>query len=220
MERHRRLHLRPDHTRQDPYRGGLLEPSWLNAAWAACRVHPEGQFLRSGDDGLLQRFGLLIWPDQSGEWKEIDRYPDGEAKRVAWEAFKRLDELSPEAVGTERDEFESVPVLRLDPEAQALFSEWRADLEKRLRGGDMAPALESHLAKYRKLVPALALINHLVDGGAGPIPETAVLRALALSDYLETHARRAYGSGINAESAAANAILKHIRKGDLQDGFM
>jgi putative DNA primase/helicase len=38
------------------------------------------------------------------------------------------------------------------------------DLEKRLRG-DLHPALESHLAKYRKLVPALALICHLVDGG-------------------------------------------------------
>ena len=55
--------------------------------------------------------------------------------------------------------------------------EWRADLENRLHKGDMAPALESHLAKYRKLVPALALINHLADGGAGPIGRTALGRA-------------------------------------------
>jgi hypothetical protein len=27
-----------------------------------------------GDDGLIQRFGLLVWPDISGEWKHVDRW--------------------------------------------------------------------------------------------------------------------------------------------------
>jgi hypothetical protein len=44
-------------------------------------------------------------------------------------------------------------------------------------------------------------------------------RALGLATYLETHARRAYGAGPEAETAAAKAILSHIRKGDLPDGF-
>ena len=79
--------------------------------------------------------------------------------------------------------------------------------------------MESHLAKYRKLVPALALINHLVDGGAGSISEAAILRALAFAEYLETHARRAYAAGSEAETATAKAILSRIRKGDLSGGF-
>ena len=83
----------------------------------------------------------------------------------------------------------------------------------------MAPALESHLAKYRKAVPALALINHLADGSIGSISETALLKALALAKYLETHARRAYGAGSEIETSAAKAILIHIRKCDLSDGF-
>jgi hypothetical protein len=45
------------------------------------------------------------------------------------------------------------------------------------------------------------------------------LRALALTEYLETHARRAYGAGAASEAACARAILTHIRKGDLQEGF-
>ena len=53
----------------------------------------------AGDDGLIQRFGLLVWPDQSGEWKECDRWPDGEARAKAWQAFERLDKLDPDAVG-------------------------------------------------------------------------------------------------------------------------
>ena len=99
------------------------------------------------------------------------------------------------------------------------FDEWRQELETRLRSGDLSLALESHFAKYRKLVPTLALINHLADGGSGAITENAILRALALSEYLETHAMRAYGAGSEIETSAAKAILSRIRKGDLRDGF-
>ena len=173
----------------------------------------------AGDDGLIQRFGLLVWPDQSPEWKDVDCYPDTAARNAAWETFDSFDRLSPEAVCAEIVPYQTVPVLRLDRVAHGIFLEWRAELERRLRSPDLPPALESHLAKYRKLVPALALINHLADGGVGPVNEAALLRALGLAEYLETHARRAYGAGPEAEIAAAKSILAHIRKGDLSEGF-
>jgi hypothetical protein len=88
-----------------------------------------------------------------------------------------------------------------------------------LHSGDLSPAFEGHLAKYRKLVPTLALMNHLADRGEGLISQRALLKALATAYYLESHARRVYGSGHEAELAAAKAILKHIRNGDLTDGF-
>jgi len=103
--------------------------------------------------------------------------------------------------------------------AQAVFGEWRSDLEKRLRGETVSPALESHFAKYRKLVPALALVGRLADSGAGPIGEKALLRALAFADFLQTHARRAYGAGAASEAAAAKLILSRIRKGELSEVF-
>ena len=34
-----------------------------------------------GDDGLIQRFGLLVWPDQTPTWRNVDRFPDGDAKQ-------------------------------------------------------------------------------------------------------------------------------------------
>jgi hypothetical protein len=173
----------------------------------------------AGDDGMVQRFSLLVWPDHNADWREADRYPDSEARAAAWRVFQCLDEMTPDGIGAETDEFEKIPFLRFDDDALGIFREWRGDLERKLRSGDLTPTLESHLAKYRKLVPALALINHLADGGAGPVGEAAVLRALALSQYLETHARRAYGAGSEIETSAAKAILKHIRRGDLRDGF-
>ncbi len=29
-----------------------------------------------GNDGLLQRFELAVWPDGSGPWRNVDRWPD------------------------------------------------------------------------------------------------------------------------------------------------
>jgi hypothetical protein len=46
-----------------------------------------------------------------------------------------------------------------------------------------------------------------------------LIRALAFAEYLETHARRVYGSGAAGEVAAAKLILARIRKGDLSDEF-
>lgn len=173
----------------------------------------------ASDDGLIQRFGLLVWPDQNGEWKEIDRPPDSAARNAAWSVFDRLDKLEAGEIGAEVDEYQPLPFLRFDGDAQGLFAEWRVELEARLRSADLSPALESHLSKYRKLIPGLALVNHLAGGGVGPVSEDATLRALAMAEYLESHAVRCYAAGAEAETAAAKAILAHIRKGDLPDGF-
>lgn len=179
----------------------------------------------AGDDGLFQRFGLLVWPDCPGAWRNVDRDPDRAAKREAQGVFDRLDSLTAESAGARQDRHEEsgepdgLPYVRLDSAAAGLFLEWRSDLESRLRSGELHPAFESHLAKYRKLAPGLALIDHLADAGAGPIGERSTLRALAWSQYLETHARRAYGAATSGDVETAKAILYRIRKGDLPSRF-
>jgi Protein of unknown function (DUF3987) len=173
----------------------------------------------AADDGLIQRFGMLVWPDGSTDWTNVDRYPDSAARQRAWSTFERLDKLTADEIEADRDQFDAIPFLRYDDEGQKVFEDWRSKLEGRVRSADLHPALESHLAKYRKLVPSLALICSLADGGARTINEHSVLRALAFADYLESHARRCYAAGSEAETATAKAILSRIHKGDLVDGF-
>jgi putative DNA primase/helicase len=173
----------------------------------------------AADDGLVQRFGLLVWPDMTGEWREADRHPDTIARQRANSVFDRLDALDPLAIGAQQDEFTSIPFLRFDEAAIEAFSEWRTRLEAVLRSGDLHPALESHLAKYRKMVPALALISHLADNGSGPVGLVATAKALAWADYLETHARRAYGAAMQADTIPAKLILTRIRKGEIPAEF-
>jgi putative DNA primase/helicase len=170
----------------------------------------------AGDDGLLQRFGLLVWPDVCGEWRNVDRWPDTPAKGIAFDAFQRLDALAP---GTDPESGEEAPVVyRFTDDAQSLFEEWRQGFETDLRSGDHHPAMESHLSKYRKLVPALALVCALADGEA-VVSHASLLRALAWSDYLLSHAKRAYAAGTRPATEGAAALLNKIKAGAVADGF-
>lgn len=171
-----------------------------------------------GGDGLLSRFQLLVWPDIAGEWRDVDRWPDTEAKAKAFQTFERLDTFDPLTIGATAEDG-GIPFLRFDEEAQELFSEWRADFEPRIRNGNDHAAFESHLAKYRKLVPALALLIHLAGDSGATVGETALLKALAWAEYLESHARRAYASVTQAEAEGARALLNRIRRGEVPDPF-
>jgi hypothetical protein len=83
---------------------------------------------------------------------------------------------------------------RFSAVAQERFSAWRRELEEKIRGGHLEPALESHLAKSRSLLPKLALIFHLAENGKKEeIPLIEAERAAQFCAYLESHARRVYG---------------------------
>lgn len=174
----------------------------------------------SGDDGLIQRFGMMVWPDLDPNWKEVDRQPCPIARADAFAAFDRLAQLTPESVGAEADtSYPERAYLRFDDEAQAEFRIWMSDLEHRLRSDEMHPAMESHLSKYRKLVPALALIHHLVMGRSGRVWLDSLVSACAWSEYLESHALRVYGAAMDDSVNGAKTILRHIKAGDLGTTF-
>lgn len=70
----------------------------------------------------------------------------------------------------------------------------------------------SHLAKYRKLVPALALIFHLVDDPqAGAVGVKSINRALAWAEYLESHAIRVYASVTTIDGSVAKNLVNKIK---------
>jgi len=172
----------------------------------------------AGDDGLCQRFQLLVYPDVSKDWQNVDRWPDTEAKKQAWEVFQRLDRLVPKDVLAECYEGD-IPFLRFEENAQAVFDDWRADLERKVRSGEEHPALESHLAKYRSLVPSLALLVALVDGETASVSLATLEKAIAWAKYLESHARRIYGLAIDPAVQGARALAKRIKNGEVKDGF-
>lgn len=170
----------------------------------------------SGDDGLLQRFQLAVWPDSSRAWRNVDRAPDREARERVRALVNRLDEMTAERLGADAG---AVPVLRFDDDAQALFDAWRETLELRLRSGSDHPTIEAHLAKFRSLVPSLALIIHLAEHCGGQVALIALERAIAWTDYLESHTRRIYAPAISPDMDGARQLADKIAAGQVGGRF-
>ena len=168
-----------------------------------------------GDDGLIQRFQLMVYPDTKGAWKYVDEWPDGGAKNEAYGVFQRLAQMEP----LEPDEGDDVAFMHFDPEAQSLFIEWLTELEQKIRQPDIHPAIEAHLTKYRSLAPSLALVIHLAESEAPEVSASAFVKAAAWCDYLESHARRIYGMAVDNDTTNARTILEKIRAGKLPPTF-
>jgi putative DNA primase/helicase len=108
--------------------------------------------------------------------------------------------------------------LRFTADAQDLFVAYLTDLEKRLRSDDMSPFMVAHLAKYRKLMPALALIFSIADGSLEAVGLHHAQQAADLCEYLEHHARRVYASRISPERLAAISLSHKLAKGWKREG--
>jgi putative DNA primase/helicase len=188
---------------------------------------PLAQYLRAavrggiGDDGLIQRFQLLVYPNAPKHWRNVDRWPDSDARNNAFDLFRSLDALTPESLGAETTD-EGLPFLRFEDRAQAFFDAWREGWMVRLRAGDEHPAIDAHLFKFPSLLPSLALLFHLADARKlppGRVDLVAARRAAAWCDFLEAHARRVYATVTAEKCTAARALLGKLRAGALGSPF-
>ncbi len=179
--------------------------------------------MRGGNnDGWAQRFQLMVFPDDI-DWEFVDEYPNEEEREKAYAvltAFAKADFIK---LGATLDAGERIPYFRFNIKAQKFFKRWLIELETiKLRKND-EPVLIEHLAKYRSLMPSMALIIHLanvVNGTAsGDVSLKAAKKAAAWCDFLEQHARRIYAFAINTRQKAASNLADKLLEKKLTDGF-
>jgi Protein of unknown function (DUF3987) len=161
----------------------------------------------ASDDGLFQRFQLVAWPDVNGSWKYCDRIPDASALRAAEFAYTRIASIP----------LEQELILKFAPDAQELFVDWLTHLETRLRAGELADCMVSHLSKFRSLMPSLALLLSLADGATESVDLEHTKQAADLCGYFESHAKRIYASRATPERIAAESLGKKLQAGWRQD---
>lgn len=193
---------------------GGIQPGLL-----ARHVRDTQQF-GSGDDGLLQRFGLSVFPDLDATYKLVDRSPDAAAYKGVVALIEHLN--APDLaviVGAELGD--KGHFLRFDNAARETFEDWEVVLQQRVRGTDEHPAIRSHLAKYPRMLCALALVLHLAEKpmGGAPVGLVALERALGLVAYLESHAQRIYSYATRPEVEAAQTLLNKIKAAKLDSPF-
>lgn len=168
----------------------------------------------AGDDGLVQRFGLMVWPDARSEWRDVDKAPHINGAEDVESLFRTIEEMRVDDLAKHAPpNADGVPVFTFAPDALERFRDWRGELERRLRGDELTRPMIGHLAKYRKLVPALSLVIHLAEWRTEAVTLAALEKAMRWAAYLETHAARAYGSRGVVEADAARSLLKKLIAG-------
>jgi hypothetical protein len=174
------------------------------------------------NDGLLQRFQLLVAPDDP-RGGVIDKYPNREAANAVFAVIEKLAAMDFAACGGETDEFTKTPYFHFTEDAQRFFTSWLVNHQKRLRDKSEEPIMVEHLSKFRSLMPSLALIFHLIETANGvegwSVPIHCAQQAATWCKYLETHARRIYGLARSTSIQSARQLLKKIAAGALKDGF-
>ena len=170
------------------------------------------------NDGLFQRFQVLVWPDQINNVKIVDRAPDKTALDAVFNAIIKLKELDRHSLPAAKSTNNSL-VLHFDPEAQLLINQWFQMMESLLLSDKYDSARQGHFAKYRGMVPALALLFHLLDGHPGRVGLDCLRRAIRFAKYLKSHADRIYSSASGHDFGTARRLAKRLIAGDLPDGF-
>jgi hypothetical protein len=161
----------------------------------------------TGDDGLIQRVQLMVYPDTLQEWRHVDRLPDEQARQAVFAQFKHLADM--EAV--------ECPV-HFTKEAQKVFDIWLELHAQMVKRADIHPAIESHLNKYKSLLPSLALVVNELDAGHGAdVTLSSLKKALKWCVYLKSHMHRIYGMAVN--SVATGARIIYERRAKLEDEF-
>ncbi len=185
----------------------------------------------TGNDGMLQRFQIAVYPDQLPTYKYTDQYADARARAEAYRVFEQLAAFNPMDLACV-DEYEEIPYMRFTEEAQPIFRSWLESLENTLRSGELPPLLEEHLGKYRSLVPSLALIFHLVEYASLTANDSTIIdkckqgvstdalnKAIQFTKYLESHAKRIYSSMGDSGQQAAYQLSKKIADEKVDNNF-
>jgi hypothetical protein len=137
----------------------------------------------SSNDGFMQRLQLAVWPDPMKQ-EYIDEPPNKDADDIAWDIFTELYGLEDK-------------VLRFSTKAQEVFTNWYKDSIKKideLSKDEAQHNLVNHITKYRKMVPAVALLIELAeDRDANEVVDESIVKAIRWANYLITHAKRIYG---------------------------
>lgn len=202
-------------TAKNPYRsetvgrGSDFIKAACLAVYGGIQPGPFKEYLQAPEhagraDGMLQRFSLLAWPEQK-EFKLCDDLPDTAAAAEVEKTFRQLAALNDDI-----PEGEEPPFLRFAEDAQGSFLAWLESFMNRI--ADIRPeSFQGHLSKYRKALPALALICELAaNPNAAAVSLQAWNKALAWGDYLESHLRKIYAPSIRTDITAAEKILERL----------
>lgn len=159
------------------------------------------------DDGLLQRFQLIVWP-------KTHQQPSYDDLPVDQEALLKVSAVIDALASLSADE---PRIIKFTPDAQECFITWWNDLGA-LIDSEPSELFKAYLIKQKRTVCSLAAIFALVaDPSALTIGYAAFARAALWCEYLQSHARKLYQ--LDKSVAHYSAMLVAERMNDLPVPF-
>lgn len=184
------------------------------------------------DDGLLQRFQIIIAPDRlmfGPDHFDCHAFRHASASHESFQRARSIFEALVDLDYSEEDDRDGVFVTELSDSATDRAWSWMEDRERhkrRLIAEGASPAWTSHLGKSESTFASLVLSFHAIhcaDGGKHPAKNPAgieaVEQAIQWCEYLEGHARQVYPPALSAEQRAMYALADRIQDGDIESGM-
>jgi len=182
-----------------------------------------------GNDGLLPRFQVMVYPDPVYPENGLPDAPyDFSVDRTMSGIISGLVDTNYMQAGAQSSEniHRGIPYIHMTERGFGRFNEWLVASLKDLKAPGVPSAWQGHIGKYRSLIPSLALIFHLVDWQhhekqkpLSSVDIEQVERAIGCAEYLQAHAKRIYSLELTAPTRAVHTLADRLRAGALQNGF-
>jgi hypothetical protein len=187
-------------------RGTVLIPNLLLSILGGTQPAKLKRFLseaKSGhqDDGLLQRFQGVVFPDRQ-LMLPLDKKGDDLLIKACSAIFQNLNNIAGDLI------------FQFDDSAQAIFDEWREEATK--EAYNLSYPLDAHVGKSYEFVAALSLYlclydNHGQLSSNNLISQRYILSAIKLGKYFLSHAKKMYGL-VYQEDMPARSLSKKLAK--------
>ncbi len=169
----------------------------------------------SGDDGFLERFQVVFFPEKRSEFKLIDRNPNEEAFHLAFSSLEFIDSI--------KTNVSEGSYLRYTKAAQEQVDIWRVGLELRILNERLSPIFRSHIGKFRSLMPSLSLLFALLDQAPHKnlpthVGEEPTRLALRWCQIFESHILKIYKNSVHDPYFSAKALAQKIKSLEVCDG--
>ncbi|MBU1510716.1 DUF3987 domain-containing protein [Myxococcota bacterium] len=176
-------------------------------------------FIRSSDDGLLERF-TIVEPELP-PYEECTSAPDDLAVVAYRNAIQRCRNLDPAEIGA-RPHVEDFHVVDLTPDARAIFQSWTNFIGRstRLPWVKAHVQLASVLAKLGAQPLKLGLITHVLEDRRGPLTAEVLVRAIVMTLAFFSHSEVVFEDQQETQLEPPELlIIRLVQSGEIQSGF-
>lgn len=193
---------------------GGTQPSVINKMLSDMRQD-------KNDDGFIQRFQLVAYPNQDIKPGFVDKKLETELQNKVAGLMEQISKIEGTNFGI-KTPFDDTCFTKLKEDSYNLFSAYMDGIEKEVHYSENG-GYKNHINKFGKLFSGLILIFHVIDNietnraNHSALPHVVEM-AIRWCELFKAHAKKLYDTEYNFESLSGFALAKKIVDREVEDG--